>query len=172
MPCSGSWCACRFSLISYCVCKSQNSLPQLRQCCLPAPDLPTILLHPGILHLSFPVSRCQWSRVTKSSCLSVSDTKKVGLVLLRLRFWKLFINEGSIHCLRFDDEDELPGGDNPDFIGVAKDVWTFFCALRNHDNKAPFESSSLCSISRCLFRFCIVLQFTWQMGHSIPSVGT
>lgn len=121
----------------------------LRQCCLPAPDLPTILLHPGILHLSLPVSRCQWSRVTKSSCLSVSDTKNVGLLLLRLRFWKLFINEGSIHCLRFDDEDVLAGGDSPDFIGVAKDVCTFFCALRNHDNKAPFESSSLCSISRC-----------------------
>lgn len=60
--------------------------------------------------------------MTKSSCLSVSDTKKVGLVLPRLRFWKLFINEGSIHCLRFDEEDALPGGDSPDFIGVAKDV--------------------------------------------------
>lgn len=142
----------------------------LRQCCLPAPDLPTTLLHPGILHLSFPVSRCQWSRVTKSSCLSVSDTKKVGLVLLRLRFWKLFINEGSIHCLRFDEEeeDELPGGDSPDFIGVAKDVWTFFCALRNHDNKAPFESSSLCSISRCYVVYMLIQPRSMCIAFAYP----
>lgn len=109
----------------------------LRQCCLPAPDLPTVLLHPDILHLSLPVSRCQWSRVTNSPCLSVSDTKNGGLLFPRLRLWKF---KGSVHL---DEGGEVP------VLGVPNVVVTFFCALRSQDNKAPFESSSLCSTSRC-----------------------
>lgn len=95
------------------------------QCCFPAPDLPTVLTQSCIAHLSFPVSRCQWSRVTYSLCCAVwlSDTKKVGLLLK------------STHCL------------GP--LVVINEVDTFFCAFRSQLNKAPFESSSLCSLSRC-----------------------
>jgi hypothetical protein len=150
------------------------------QCCFPAPVFPTILLQEGILHLSLPVSRCQWSRVTISlERLFVSDTKNVSLLFeLSVRFWKLFIREGSTHCLGL--------------LVFVNDVCTFFCALRSHESRAPLESSSLCSTSRCyieywlvgwtclllillvftLFRFCKDEHETSHIGQTMPSVGT
>lgn len=72
----------------------------------------------------------------------------------RFKLLKLFMSEGSKSC--FKDRSTLllpppPPGEEEEEGGErgVNVVWTFLCAVRNHDSNAPLESSSVCAVSRC-----------------------